>query len=386
MLAEGVPMKWIKRLGLILAGLVVATVVAEFTLALFWPQPTMNRLRSQWPAIYRPSRTMPYELIPNARSQIVDPTGEFDTKVSINSLGHRGPEFSIDKPDGVTRVLAIGDSFTFGWGVEDDEPYPRQLERLLRAKPGLGKVEVINAGFAACFYPDTYYVYLRDRGLAWKPDVVVVGFYLGNDIYEFGMDTWNAWQPRLPGALPGGVRMLHKHVEDGYLVSNERDPRYATPILRNSHLAQAYYSLKEEQPRPRSELFNRFIYRNDYPPATRAHVRDVRRLFAEMHRMTAERGIPLVVMIIPAREQVHPLDDAEFKSIAQDLTRPNREFGAYFAQKGIRHFDLLEPFREASKVKRYYFHHDNHWNLDGHRFAAERLAAVVEPLLAPAAK
>ena len=65
---------------------------------------------------------------------------EFRTRVVTNELGFREPRLPGPKPPGVQRIVALGDSFTQGYGVEEDEAYPRQLERRLEG------VEVINLG------------------------------------------------------------------------------------------------------------------------------------------------------------------------------------------------------------------------------------------------
>jgi hypothetical protein len=66
--------------------------------------------------------------------------------VSTNGLRLRGPELG-PKAAGRTRVVALGDSVTHGWGVPEEASYPRRLEATLRARGH--DVEVINAGVPA---------------------------------------------------------------------------------------------------------------------------------------------------------------------------------------------------------------------------------------------
>src|SRR6266404_4190437 len=74
--------------------------------------------------------------------------------VHINSNGTRGPEFTVEKPPGTIRILSLGDSRTFGWGLTDEETYSRRLRNLLQNYAGDGRtVEVINAGVNAWSYP-----------------------------------------------------------------------------------------------------------------------------------------------------------------------------------------------------------------------------------------
>jgi len=59
-------------------------------------------------------------------------------KYKVNGLGFRGNEFTVKKPKGVIRIIALGGSTTLGLGSRDPYTYPAQLERLL-LDSGLGK-------------------------------------------------------------------------------------------------------------------------------------------------------------------------------------------------------------------------------------------------------
>lgn len=66
-------------------------------------------------------------------------------RYTINSHGYRGPEFKTEKPEGVTRIVCLGESNTFGLGVPDDAVWPRQLENMLnKIDPQKRRWEVLN--------------------------------------------------------------------------------------------------------------------------------------------------------------------------------------------------------------------------------------------------
>lgn len=150
--------------------------------------------------IYDPDPRLYWKLKPNQ-----DCFTKVDRKpVHINSHGTRGPEFSADKPAHTFRILSLGDSRTFGWGLADEETYSRRLERMLQDQierehrtsndpltPALSpsdgerenrfqtldkakRVEVINAGVNAWSYSQML-VFYRDFAAAWKPDLVILG-------------------------------------------------------------------------------------------------------------------------------------------------------------------------------------------------------------------
>ncbi len=102
-------------------------------------------------------------------------------KVTTNSLGYRDREFSITKPPHGFRVLAIGDSVTFGHGVLAEEAWPKVLERRLAAHFPNRTVDVINTAVPGNSPFQEYYD--LKRALILHPDAVIIQFVL-NDLIE----------------------------------------------------------------------------------------------------------------------------------------------------------------------------------------------------------
>jgi lysophospholipase L1-like esterase len=95
--------------------------------------------------------------------------------VHINSQGTRGPEFEASKLANTVRIISLGDSRTFGWGLTESESYSGLLQKLLQERFGANKkVEVINAGVNAWSFAQMN-VYFRTRALRYEPDFVIVG-------------------------------------------------------------------------------------------------------------------------------------------------------------------------------------------------------------------
>lgn len=78
-------------------------------------------------------------------SRVIDGNFVKPGRYTINSHGYRGPEFAPDKQPGVTRIVCLGESNTFGLGVSDDAVWPRQMENKLNAlDPQKRTWEVLN--------------------------------------------------------------------------------------------------------------------------------------------------------------------------------------------------------------------------------------------------
>jgi len=89
-----------------------------------------------------------------------------------NQLGYRGKETTVEKPEGIFRIVTIGESTTYGFGVNANEAYPALLEDILREEYGYTNVEVINAGVVGY----TSFEVLSNfqfRVLELKPDLII---------------------------------------------------------------------------------------------------------------------------------------------------------------------------------------------------------------------
>jgi hypothetical protein len=147
---------------------------------------------------------------------------------SINTHGWRDREHAIAKPPGVFRIAVIGDSFVEALQVDVDKTFWRILESDLRAR---GKpVEVLAFG-RSNFDVAQYFETLRHHVSPYRPDVVVVAFFSGNDLhYSLRRLVDVPWKPYY--VLDG----------DGRLVLDETFRRHVD--ARNTPLKQAYRTVR----------------------------------------------------------------------------------------------------------------------------------------------
>lgn len=119
-------------------------------------------------------------------------TAEFEWTVETNSLGIRDREIDFSRQAEV-RILAIGDSFTNGWGVRSDQAWPKVLERRLR-QAGYD-AEVFNLGGAGASPKD--YALVAQRGIPQlRPDLVLVGMLQGDDLAQLLLQGGKTDRPR----------------------------------------------------------------------------------------------------------------------------------------------------------------------------------------------
>lgn len=98
-----------------------------------------------------------------------------DVMVDINSDGHRDKEYAIDK-GGKYRIIFLGDSLTFGWGVKEEETFATLIEDGMNSQ---SPTEIINFG-AGNYNTEQEVNLFIEKGLNYNPDKVVL-FYFIND-------------------------------------------------------------------------------------------------------------------------------------------------------------------------------------------------------------
>ncbi|MCA8948638.1 MAG: SGNH/GDSL hydrolase family protein [Planctomycetes bacterium] len=114
--------------------------------------------------------------------------------VRINDQGLRErPEITPDKPAGQRRIVCLGDSFTFGWGVPEELGWVRLLEQALRRSDD--RIRTVNCGAAGTICVDEYWYGLKNRFHVFQPDAVLVTICLNDLVPSNGLYIENGEPP-----------------------------------------------------------------------------------------------------------------------------------------------------------------------------------------------
>lgn len=266
-----------------------------------------------------------------------------------NSRGYRDDEHALAKPAGVRRLVCLGDSFAWGAGMEYDDGFPKRLERALARRRG-ERWEAINLALPGMNTVEQA-AQLREEGLLYSPDVVVLGYVFNDAEDESSIEARRArdWEER---------RRAKKARREGLL---ERSALYRLvsarleATLENRRRIAAYHAM----------------YAPDY-----AGWKVAQRALEDMSRACQERGIPFVVAIFPLFG--NPLDDGyPFAAIHATVAAAAERTGARVvdllpAYRGLR-WELLVVNGPA----------DEHPNEIAHRIAANEILNALEEELPP---
>ncbi len=120
-----------------------------------------------------PARRLPFNGIRDGRGYT------WGHPVTMNRLRFRERDIVHPKPKGVTRVMVLGDSLTFGNGLATEERYTDLLELRLRDRFLKKKIEVLNFGVESA--STVFESGVLSKGLAWvDPDLIIIGFCLND--------------------------------------------------------------------------------------------------------------------------------------------------------------------------------------------------------------
>lgn len=294
--------------------------------------------------IYEPHPALFWRLKPNQ----VGLTKVDRKPFHINSHGTRGSEFDSIKPAGTIRIVSLGDSRTFGWGLSDEEAYSALLEtRLQKRVGGRQKIEVINAGVNAWSYPQMY-AYFRHDGLTHKPDYVVVG-------------EANGWTQFVEGADPAFVRRFMWSVRFKNLLRRFAVYHYVIEV-KLEHVYQRYRE-KFIPVDPRNDS----LYKDQQRPDPDAVFKEA---IGNLCRLALSQGVTPVLLYLPTRQELREEPTTVYRTkaaIARELEIPLVDLTPLLKGRGE------ELYLQADPV---------HLNVAGNRIIADTLAGTMERLIA----
>ena len=173
--------KFIKDLLLVFLGITAGLLLVEAGLRIFAPQP-VYLLNWENFFYHKYDNELGWTTKENSLGMDHPNLQEPSVQIRINSQGYRGMESPGLMTPGIRRVVILGDSITFGYGVEEKDSYPAILQALIGADS-----QVINRGVSGYGLDQEFLLFKRDV-LQQRPDLVIVGFSAG-DIYDSTCST-----------------------------------------------------------------------------------------------------------------------------------------------------------------------------------------------------
>lgn len=364
----------------------VGVVLAEIGLRLFSDFRVV-------PQMFVTDEHVGYRLEPNVR-EVVSRPGAYRYTWSTNGQGFRGDDdYAIPKPAGTRRVLMIGDSFTFGMGVDNDRTASSRLQGALRIVCGDPRIEVINAGVPS-YGTSQELKTLEKFGLPLEPDVVVLGVVsndlddnLATGVHQLVEDSLRPlpatagpgagvyrWK-RIANAIPG-YRFLNRH---SVLMGAIR--QLGSQVARSRSLASGGDASSSAD----SAALRVLAFPDTTPAALRAAVVDttshryalMRRLIERMESVSNAAGAGFIVAVIP--------DSWELRGYAADRAEeaPMLTMALQMCDSvGVMCINLGDHLlREApgGEIAGFYFVGDAHFNERGQ---AAMAAALTPPVAA----
>ena len=260
----------------------------------------------------------------------VDPQWSASLPATTNSDGWRDAEFAAEPTPGKTRVVALGDSFTFGYGVD----YGDRFTEVLEARRD---VDVLNLGVFAYGTDQELLAYVH-HGRPLDPDLVLLTAYLGNDLDDIRSSTVHSF-PK-PYFEPRGDSLA--------LISPVASPWLM--LRSHSYLAELLTRVIRG-----AELRTERAVKLEDDDEVKLFVSLIRRLHAEV---TSDGAQLLTVLVHPAI------------ATSSERVRHERAAAALF-RAGVEVVDVGAPFEAAAAEATGLYLPDGHWSPSGHRLYAQ---------------
>lgn len=377
----------------LLGGLLLAGVGAA--LALLVLEVGVRALHLVPDRFWRPDATLGTALIPGASGWWTQEEHEFFVPVRINDAGRRDLDRAPAKPANTLRVMLLGDSFVEALQVPIEQTFARGLERRLAAAIGR-PVEVVSMGVSG-YGTASEYLWYRDVGRRYHPDVVLLSFYPGNDV----RNNSPTLEPALPPVYGTDGRLDHvaggKGGEEGGgkgLLVHSKAYQYVRKLVLTRQPALAarlvdWGLLKRAALRPvpmeRGVPVDYWVFARQAPPAWQDAWAHTEALLSAFRDAVTADGATFVVMVVTSREQVYPEDWAQLQAtypamrdVAWDLDGPERRVLDWCALNDVRCVPLSPAFIAARDTSpRLHWHFDGHWTPAGHALAAETMTEAL---------
>lgn len=348
---------------------------------------TMVRLAGlDVPRVWEPDRELGWHHIPGATRHF---TEEGDGWISINSLGFRDRERSLEKKPGTFRIMVLGDSMTEAAQVNPDQNFCYLLEKQWNAQ---GRpVEVLNCGVNG-YSPTQELLLLRREGPRYRPDFIVLGLFLDNDVSGCH-PLLNTTAEQSPSAKLDGQTLVFdfSRPEQSY-ASYHREPIYS---IRKWSATYRWFRAGSERRNAEgaggrggvgSGIPKRhMLYAIPSPPEWEDAWAVMEQTLLDLSEEAARQGAKLLIVSLPCSQVADPIawqdvlkrrPDMQGKS--WDLEGPDRRLQAFAEKHQLLLYQPLEAFKTCVKDEPLFIGNVGHMNAHGHQVTADLVAEFLE--------
>ena len=304
--------------------------------------------------------------------------GSFSSSFSTNSRGLRDKEYYFKKTDGVKRIVVLGDSFTWGFGVNDDEIYTEKLESMLL------DTEVINLGVTA-YQLWQEIIYLMREGVQYDPDIIIVGLSLNDIVWrKSGAEVDTTREPR---KKEDNAFYLRKFLKK-YLINKSALASFILDRINTNRTlikAMVNIGLKDSLTDFKGLDINLMTSLRVYPEILNRCWDDTESELLYFKRISDKLGARLIIAVIPSVQSInqtsfnHSISHSIYNAEDFDLNKPYRYLKEIAASNDLDIVLPVSEFREMYKQgKQLYHERDMHFNTEGHELFARLIAKHLE--------
>ena len=164
---------------------------------------------------------------------ILKPYSSLSEREALNSHGFRGPDFSIEKPPDTYRILILGDSRSFGFGLMNyDDIYPARMQQYFNQTLSNTQVEILNLSVIG-YSSYQGKILLEKYGKLLQPDLVIIWFGFNDLLYYFVSDQIAASQPHIQKTLSKFLNHIYI-----YQWLSQIWNKFLNPTIRNMEFEQ----------------------------------------------------------------------------------------------------------------------------------------------------
>lgn len=324
---------------------------------------------------------------------------DFEHPVQHNQHGFRGKNYPFQRSD-KKRIVVVGDSFVWGFGVNDQEIFTAQIENQLG-----DQWEIVNMGVSG-YGTDQQIILWESLGQKWNPDHVFLFFTFVNDLYDNILpERYGYPKPIIRFKPDRSITLVNVPVPPPKKEETEvqylKKPPISKPAQWFNHssffrlilaklstfpsLNTRFQKWRLIPIRQTGELTEVPLYQDQKELDVDSIYRHSEDLLRYLNGKVKERGANLTVFLVPSVIQVYPSYQSDFhrRFIGQnegetDYYRPLRRLKKIGNRLKIRMIDLLPPFQKAGQRNpRLYYPVNMHWTSEGHRVVAETVISHI---------